>query len=243
MPVVAKLELARPALRLLVCGISFDASPLFPDVRGAITHDLLGALETKKWKFDGRELFVVNDEARRYVALEPEGMMFVAEEPPADPDALCREYLDIAHLALPHLKIRDLSSFAMNFDWHLALQKGSGLQAWLHEYLGLKAANTFFDAFGGKPQETEAKFSFMPQENVLVTAEIKVLDAEEAVEESFFEAEASEFPDESIELSLWRAEEPDEQFPLDDLEGHWTDSYSRLLRMSERAGTALLGPG
>jgi hypothetical protein len=236
---VPKLELARPALRMLICAISFDASPLFPDVRGRITRDLLKALDTTKWQFEGRELFVMNDEAKRYVSCEPDSVMLIIEEPPADPEGLSSECVEIANLVLAQIEVDQLSTFAMNLDWRIGVQKGDKLSAWLHDFFGMHAANQFFDAFGGKPRETEAKFAFAPQKDVVVAADVKVLDAEEAADESFFKVEASDFPDESIQLDLWRLEDPDEQFPLDELGSRWIDSYSRMLKMSERAGSAL----
>ncbi len=239
---VSKLELARPALRALVCAVTFDSSPLFPDVRGAITQDLLGILDTKMWRFEGRELIVVNEESKRQVALEPDSMFFIVEEPPADPEALCAEFVDMANLALARIQVSHLSLLALNLDWRIGVQRGDKLPAWIHEFFGLNAANKFFDAFGGRPTETETKFVFTPQENVLVAAEVKPLEAEDAAEESFFEADASDFPHESLQLDLWRAEEVEEQFPLGELGERWMDSYSRLLKISERAGLAMVEP-
>jgi hypothetical protein len=216
---------------------------LFPDVRGAITKDLLAVLGTKMWRFEGRELLVVNEDTKRQVALEPDSMFFVVEEPPADPETLCREFVDMANVALSHIQVSNLSLLALNLDWRIGVNKGDKLSAWIHDFFGLSAANKFFDAFGGRPSETETKFAFSPQEHVLIAAEVKALDAEDAVEESFFEASESDFPQQSLQLDLWRAEEVDEEFPLGELGERWMDSYSRLLKISERAGLAMMGPG
>jgi hypothetical protein len=228
-------------LRLLLSAVTFDASPLFPDVRGAITKDLLGTLETGKWHFDSHDVFVTNEDSKRLVMLGTDTMMLLVGDPPADPKALREEFLKVSSNVLAHLEISHLRNFAMNLDWHVGPAKGSDFGAWMHEFFGLGAANELFDAFGGKPKTTEAKFSFEPQENVEVQVEIKPIDAEEAVEESFFAEDESGFPNEALELSLWRSYEPDEPFPQESLSDLWADSNERMMRMSERAGLVLTG--
>lgn len=239
--VVPKIDFAQPVLRLLLCSASFDASPLFPDVRGAITRDLLDLLETKKWQFESHDLFVINENTKRLVTLEPDTMMIMAGEPPADPEALKAECLEIAELVLSQLQVAQFSNFAMNLDWHIGVLKGTGLAAWLHEFLGLSAANPFFDAFGGKPQETEAQFTFHPQENVGLQIQLKPISASEAAEDSFFDEPESYFPDEALELGIWRLSDPEESYNAGDLGEIWMDSYSRMMKMSDRAGLAIAG--
>ena len=236
---MANVELARPALRLLISSVSFEASPLFPDARGAITKDLLVALGTKKWQFESHDLMVVNDESKRAATADPDSLMCFVGDPPADADALQAEYLAMAGAVLEHLQVARISSFAMHLDWHIGPKKGQDLASWLHEFLGLKAANAFFDAFGGKPKKAEAKFEFVPQEGVVLGVELKPIDAEEAAEESFFEDDPDAFPSEAIELSLWRIVGSDDGYPLDDLGNIWADSYARMMKMAERAGLVM----
>jgi hypothetical protein len=241
MRVVASIELSRPALRLLLCSVSFEPSPLFPDVRGAITKDLLEILDTKKWQFDSHDVMVANDDAKRLVTLEPDTLMHIVGDPPADPDELREQCVDAVSAVLGHLGREELSSVAMNLNWHIGVQKGEGLGLWLHEFLGLKAANTFFDAFGGRPNKAETKFEFTPQEDVVVGLEMKPIDADEAADDSFFEDDPAAFPSEAIDLSLWRISGPDDGYALGALGDAWTDSYDRMMRMSERAGLLLTG--
>lgn len=239
-----KPDFSRPVLRSLFCGVSFSASPLFPDVRGSITQDLLTYLKTDKWQFESHELNVVNEETRRIVSVEPGTLVVVVGDPPADGESLRDEYMAVASIVFEHLRVASLSDLAMHLTWHIGIEGKPGSATWLHEYLGLSTANTFFDAFGGKPTEAEAKFLFEPQEDVAVSATLKPIDAEEAADDSFFDDDAKNFPDEAVELALWRFRDAEEhEIEINDLVDAWLDGYSRLMRMSERACLAITGGG
>lgn len=237
-------DFSRPVLRSLFCGVSFSASPLFPDVRGSITQDLLAYLKTDEWQFESHELNVVSEEARRIVSVEPGTLVVVVGDPPADGESLRDEYMAIATIVFEHLRVTSLSDLAMHLTWHIGIEGKPGSATWLHEYLGLSSANTFFDAFGGKPTEAEAKFLFEPQEDVAVSATLKPIDAEEAADDSFFNDDAKNFFDEAVELALWRFRDAEEhEIEINGLIDAWLDGYSRLMKMSERACLAITGGG
>ena len=196
-----------PSLHAVYCAAKFKPSPLFPDRRGALAKALMGLLDTDEWRFDGGSLDVSAEEGRRMVGIELGSFYFIAEEP-GTTDATLAELEQALAVVSEMLELTEFSSVAVNLEWLVGIAAPQGVQKWFRERLGLTAANTLLDPFGGGPTDTKCEFTFevnSDEEEPVSGFQLSLsgVTASEMAGDTFFEAEESSFPDEAVKVEIW----------------------------------------
>ncbi len=193
------MDLQEPVLRGVSLSFGWEHSPLFSDVRGALTKVLVAATEAgERWvwdRMDGEPVVMAsNDERRLFTFLHPEGLEITSEHP--DTDAVAAVAGSSVERCLDRLEIAELRRVGVGAYWTLAAGKANQAGAALEGWLFSPRLRTTLGALGGRPDDLIVSARFEADNGVATTLRTEPLTDEQATNGPFFisDMEASEFP-------------------------------------------------
>lgn len=193
------MALQEPVLRGVNLSFGWEQSPLFSDVRGALTKVLVAATEAgERWiwdRMDGEPVVMAsNDERHLFTFLHPEGLEITSEHP--DTDAVTAVAGSSVERCLDRMEIGELRRVGVGACWTLAAEQADQAEAALEEWLFSSRLRTTLGALGGRPDDLIVSARFEADNGVVTTLRTEPLTDEQAANGPFFisDMEASEFP-------------------------------------------------